>query len=147
MSQGFGIGPVQDYILDLGNLLGNLIQQRLISVDDLVDDHVEQPVETIDVLLFGTGAHRLKQCGIGASNGDQEVGTKEDIDIIELQFLPVMHVLQHRENVVIVLFGLGPLRPMATVLDLKLVQSEARRKFVEFGRSRICDVIPRQVRE
>jgi hypothetical protein len=58
-----------------------------------------------------------------------------------------MNVLQHREDVVVVLLGLRPLGPVSAVLDLQLVQPEAACEFVKFGRCWIGDVKPRQVRK
>ena len=147
LSQRLGIRPVEDHIFYVGNVVGDFVEHRLIAVDDLVDDHVEQPIETVDVLLLGSGTNALEYRGVVAANGDQKIGTKEEIDIIELEFSLVVHVLQHRENVVVVFLRLGPLRPMATVLDLQLVQLEAAREFVEIQRCWIGDVIPRKMRK
>ena len=99
------------------------------------------------MLLLGTGTYAFEYDGVVAANGDQKIGTEEEINVIELEFPPIVHVLQHRENVVIVFLRLRPLRPMATVLDLQLVQFEAAREFVEFRRGWIGDVIPRKVRK
>jgi hypothetical protein len=46
-----------------------------------------------------------------------------------------------------VFLRLGPLRPMATVLDLQRVQFEAAREFVEFRRGGIGDVKPNKMRK
>jgi hypothetical protein len=46
-----------------------------------------------------------------------------------------------------VLFCLRPLRPMATILYLQLVQSVTAREVVEFRRRRISDIKPREMRE
>jgi hypothetical protein len=78
-------------------------------------------------------------------NRDQEIGSEEHIDVIELKVLRVVHMLQHSENVMAVLFGLRALRAMATVLNLQFVQLEAARKLIEFWRRRIGDIKPLQM--
>ncbi len=99
------------------------------------------------MLLLDAYTHAFKYHSVAAAYRDEKIGTEEEINVIEFEFSMVVHVLQHGENVVIVFFCLGPLRPMATVLDLQFVKSEASGQFVEVRRCRIRNVKPRQMRQ
>jgi len=57
-----------------------------------------------------------------------------------------VNVLHDGEDVVIVLLGLRTLGTMPAVLNLQLVQFEPPRQFIQFRRSRIGNIKPRQIR-
>jgi hypothetical protein len=54
-------------------------------------------------------------------------------------------MLQYEEEISIMLFALGALWAMATILNLKRMQMEALREFVERSRCRIVNVEPGDV--
>src|SRR5207244_314379 len=66
-----------------------------------------------------------------------------DVKIVKL--LPVIfanQMVEDCEQVAPVLVHLRPLRAMAAVLDLKLVQVEASREFIQIGRIRVWHIEP-----
>ena len=99
------------------------------------------------MLLLRAGSHTLENHGVVAAHRDEEIGAEEEIDVVERHLGLVVHVLQHRKNVVIVLFRLGTLWPMATVLDLQRVELKPLRKLIELRRGGIRNVVPGKMRE
>ena len=110
-------------------------------------NHVEHPVQPLCAFLFRPHANHFEFRPVSLPYRDQEAGTDEQIDIIELQFSVVVQVLEYRKDVAIVLFRLGPLRTMTAVFDLQLVQPESLRQLIEFRRRRVGNIKPLQVRE
>jgi hypothetical protein len=56
-------------------------------------------------------------------------------------------VLEHAEDVSLIFFHLGPLRPMTAVFYLQLVETKALSDFVELKGVRVRDVKPRDIRQ
>lgn len=59
----------------------------------------------------------------------------------------IMHVLHHGKDVVIVLFGLGPLRAVTAILNLQRMQPKPLRKLVQLRRGRVRNIKPGQARK
>jgi len=71
-------------------------------------------------------------------NSDEKVWTEENVEIVKLRSLIFAdEALENCEQVTPVLVDLGPLRTMAAVLDLELVEVEAPPEFIQVGRIRV----------
>ena len=112
----------------------------------MVDKYVKQLVEALYFLLL-SALHRLVNRGARSGmDSDQEVFAEEDVEIQKFGSLAGMKGFQNRENVVIVIFGLGSL-DVAAVFDLKFVQLILLRQLIQRGRSGIVQVIPGYARQ
>jgi hypothetical protein len=88
-------------------------------------------------LLNGLAEFRQK-CAVTLVDSDEKVRTEENVEIVKLRSLIFANeAFENCEQVTPILVYLGPLRPVAAVLDLELVEVEAPPEFIQVGRIRV----------
>jgi hypothetical protein len=76
-------------------------------------------------------------------NRDEKVWTEKYVEIVKFWLLIFGNqMFKDREHVGPVLVHLRPLRSMAAILDLKLVEVEASCEFIQVGRMRVWHIEP-----
>jgi len=143
-----GAGVREDLPLDLLDVLVEPVDDRLVVVDDPVEDGVqhrpraeaEQVGPALDLLAdVAEGAGRL------VADRDHELGADEEHDLAELDGVVGVDVaggLEDREQGVVVDLELGPLVGVDGVLDGQLVQVELAPDRVELRLVRLVKPDP-----
>ena len=145
---GDGWAAAEDLILDLVDVVLEAGDDRLIAVDDVVDDRVRDrhraPPEQVRARLEPP-PHRPQLRRIAVAHGDDELRADEDRDLAEHDRLRLVHVAgrpQDDEERVPVALELRALMRLDGVLDRELVQVELARHRRELLLARLVEAQP-----
>ena len=145
---GDGRAAAEDLVLDLVDVVLEAGDDRLIAVDDVVDDRVRDrhraPPQQIRARLEPP-THRPQLRRVAVAHGDDELRADEDLDLAEHDRLRLVHVAgrsQDDEERVPVALELRALMRLDCVLDRELVQVELARHRGELLLARLVEAQP-----
>src|SRR5512132_1998237 len=138
----------EDLVLDLVDVSLQAGHDRLVAVNDVVDDRVhdrqraaaEQIRPRLEAPPHGPQLRR-----VAVADGDHELGANEDRDLTEQDSLRLVNVAgrsQDEEQGVAIAFELGALMRLDCVLDREIVQAELARDRGEFLAARFVQAQP-----
>ena len=123
------MGDLDDLILEVVDLVGQLVHHREVAVDDPVGDRVEQEVGAFREDGADAVAHRHapREVGRRAVDRQEELLAEDEVDLRGLDLAAVLDVEQHDMDDVVVDRDLRPLVALLDVVGDQRVQPERPR--------------------
>ena len=139
---------VEDFSLDFAHVVFDAGDDRLVVVDDVVDDGVQdrsgsalQQFRSV----FQARAHTAERGRRVVPYVQHGVWRHEDLDLTEVDLLDVVDVprrLQHQEQCIVVLFELRSLMGVERIFDHEIMEIDVQPYLFELGLRRIQETSP-----